>query len=104
MAKTSEAAAAPKTVEIGQLNALATKLATPIYPATAQQLNLQGKVTVQIALDEKGEVVSAKAINGHQFLRAAAEDAARKSKFKPTLVGSQAVRATGSIVYNFVGK
>ncbi len=97
-------AAAPKVVELGQLNGLAVKLATPVYPATAQQLNLQGKVTVQITLDEKGEVASVKAINGHQFLRTAAEDAARKSKFKPTLVGTQAVKATGFIVYNFVGK
>ena len=102
--RTPETAAVLKSVEIGQLNALATKLATPIYPATAQQLNLQGKVTVQIAIDEKGDVTSVKAINGHQFLRIAAEDAARKSKFKPTIVGTQAVKATGFIVYNFVGK
>ena len=96
--------AVPKTVELGQLNGLATKLAAPLYPATAQQLNLQGKVTVQITLNEQGDVVSAKAINGHQFLRASAEDAARKSKFKPTLIETQAVKATGFIVYNFVGR
>ena len=102
--KMPETAVAPKTVELGQLNFLATRLSTPIYPVTAQQLNLQGKVTVQITIDEKGSVTSVKAINGHQFLRTAAEDAARKSKFKPTLVGNQAVKATGFIVYNFVGK
>lgn len=108
--KMQEAAAAaaktkvPESVELGQLNALAVKLATPVYPATAQTMNIQGKVTVQISLDEEGKVVSAKAVNGHQFLRAAGEDAARRSKFKPTLVGTQAVKATGFIVYNFLGK
>ncbi len=96
--------AVPKTVEIGQLNGLAIKLASPIYPLTAQNMNIQGKVTVQVALDEEGRVVSAKAVNGHQFLRSAAEDAVRKSKFKPNLVSSQAVKTTGFIVYNFVGK
>ncbi len=92
-----------KTIEIGQLNNLAVKLATPVYPANAQSMKIQGKVTVQITLDEEGRVTSAKAVNGHQFLRAAGEEAARKSKFKPTLVGTQAVKATGFIVYNFVG-
>lgn len=100
--KTPETAVS-KTIEIGQLNNLAVKLATPVYPANAQSMKIQGKVTVQIALDEEGRVVSAKAVNGHQFLRAAGEEAARKSKFKPTLVGNQAVKATGFIVYNFVG-
>jgi TonB family protein len=109
-AKKQEAIAAaakpkvPESVELGQLNALALKLATPVYPMTAQTMNIQGKVTVQISLDEEGKVVSAKAINGHQFLRTAGEEAARRSKFKPTLVGTQAVKATGFIVYNFVGK
>lgn len=96
--------AVPKTVEIGQLNGLATRLAAPIYPLTAQNMNIQGKVTVQVTLDEEGKVVSAKAVNGHQFLRSAAEDAVRKSKFRPNLVGSQAVKTTGFIVYNFLGK
>lgn len=105
--KQAAAVAAPKvpeSVELGQLNSLAVKLAMPVYPSTAQTMNIQGKVTVQISLDEEGKVVSAKAVNGHQFLRAAGEDAARKSKFKPTMVGTQAVKATGFIVYNFVGK
>ncbi len=111
LAKMQEAAAAaaekakvPESVELGQLNALALKLATPVYPATAQSMNIKGKVTVQISLDEEGKVISVKAVNGHQFLRTAGEDAARRSKFKPTLIGTQAVKATGFIVYNFLGK
>lgn len=101
--KPPEAAAAPQSVELGQLNSLALKLAVPIYPAVAQNMKIQGKVTVQIALDEEGKVVSAKAVSGHQLLRTAGEDAAFRSKFKPTLVNNQAVKATGFIVYNFVG-
>ena len=101
--KTPEIPAVPKTVELGQLNNLAVKLGTPVYPPAAQQMKIQGKVTVQIALDEKGEVVSVKAVSGHQFLRAAAEDAARRSIFKPALVGNQAIKSTGFIVFNFVG-
>lgn len=94
----------PKSVEVGALNSLATKLAQPVYPMTAQTLNLQGKVTVQVELDEEGKVISAKAVNGHQFLRSAAEEAVRRSKFKPSMVSGQAVKTTGVIIYNFIGK
>ena len=98
----TEASSAPKTVELGQLNGIAVKLAVPFYPEIARKLNAQGKVTVQITLDETGKVVSAKATSGSSLLRSAGEDAARRSKFKPTLVGNQAVKANGFITYNFV--
>ncbi len=93
---------AAQSVEVGQLNGLATKLAIPTYPEMAKKMLMQGKITVQVALDEQGNVMSAKASNGQGILRNAAEDAARKSQFKPTVVGGQAVKATGFIVYNFV--
>lgn len=95
---------APQTVELGQLNALALKLAVPVYPQMAQKLNIQGKVTVQVTLDEEGKVISAKAVSGQSLLRSACEDATRGSKFKPALVGNRAVKATGFVVYNFVTK
>jgi TonB family protein len=103
-AVTETPTSAPQTVELGQLNSLALKLAVPVYPAVAQRLNIQGKVTVQVTLDEEGKVVSAKAVNGQGMLRAASEDAIRNSKFKPTMVGTRAVKATGFVVYNFVTK
>ncbi len=102
--KTPETPAAPKSVDLGQLNGLALKLAMPVYPEIAQKLNAQGKVTVQITLDEEGKVISAKATSGSTLLRSPSEDAARRSKFKPTVVGNQAVKATGFITYNFVDK
>jgi TonB family protein len=102
--KMSETPAAPKSVDLGQLNSLALKLAMPVYPEIAQKLNAQGKVTVQITLDEEGKVISAKATSGSSLLRSTSEDAARKSKFKPTVIGNQPVKATGFITYNFVEK
>ncbi len=94
----------PQVVQLGQLNTLAVKLAVPVYPQLAQKLNIQGKVTVQVTLDEEGKVVSAKATDGQALLRSACEDATRSSKFKPTIVGNRAVKATGYVVYNFVAK
>ncbi len=102
--KVSEQPAAPKTVELGSLIGRAVRMITPAYPMTAKQLNINGQVTVQVALDEKGNVTSAKAVSGPQFLRLASEEAARNSKFKPALAGNEAVKATGFVVYNFTNK
>ena len=92
---------ASQPVELGELNRFAVKLATPTYPEIAKKTNVQGKVTVQISLDEEGNVISAKAITGSTLLRSTCEDAARRSKFKPARTGEQAVKSNGFLVYNF---
>ncbi len=97
----SEPPAALQTVALGQLKSYAVKLETPVYPLNAKQFKIDGAVTVQITLDEEGKVLSAKASDGHSLLRAASEEAARKSKFKPVRIGDRAVRATGFIIYSF---
>jgi len=102
--KVSEQSAAPKTLELGSLVGRAVKMVTPSYSPTARQLNIVGQVMVQVTLDEKGAVTSAKAVSGPQHLRLSSEDAARKSKFKPALAGNETVKATGFIVYNFTNK
>ncbi len=100
-----ETAKAPESMNLGNLSAAnATKMVTPVYSAMAQKTNVEGRVTVEIELDDKGNVVSAKAVSGHQLLRGSAEDAARRSKFKPAMFGSQAIKAIGSITYNFTLK
>lgn len=85
----------------GALNRFATRLAIPTYPAMERQRNIEGLVTVEITLDEEGKVVTAKGISGPRGLRAAAEDAVRKSKFKPVVVGDKPVKANGFINFNF---
>ena len=92
----------PEKMNLGNLSAAnAVKMVTPVYAAIAQKTNVEGKVVVEVELDEKGDVVSATAVSGHQLLRAAAEEAARRSKFKPAMFGTTAVKAFGSITYNF---
>jgi TonB family protein len=91
----------PQTVSIGELNSRATKLVMPLYPEEAKRMLVQGKVRVQITIDEDGNVLSSKADSGHRLLRFYAESAARKSKFTPITFNNQPVVATGFIVYNF---
>jgi protein TonB len=65
-------------------------------------MNASGQVSVQVLVDEEGNVISAKAVNGHALLRAPAEAAARQSKFNPVTKDGRAVKAVGVIVYNFI--
>ena len=74
----------------------------PPYPAIARAAGVQGMVAVQIVVDEEGRVISAKATNGNPLLQQAAVQAAYKALFTPTVLGSQPVKVTGSITYNFV--
>lgn len=80
---------------------LATRMITPVYPAAAKNMRAEGQVTVVVELDEEGDVTSAKAVSGHAMLRGSAEDAAKRSKFKPAMIDGKPAKATGQITYNF---
>ncbi|MBC8031298.1 MAG: energy transducer TonB [Pyrinomonadaceae bacterium] len=85
----------------GMLNGKAINLPVPVYPEIARQANASGTVTVQITIDEEGNVISANAVSGHPLLRAAAVTAARAAKFSPTKLSGQAVKVTGVLAYTF---
>lgn len=93
--------AGPAMVNLGQINN-AIRLAVPVYPAMARQMNVQGRVIVQVNLDEEGDIISVKATSGPTTLRAASEEAARRSKFNPAKVGDRPAKSTGFVVFNFV--
>ena len=90
-----------KTISGGVLNGKAVNLVKPSYPAAAKAVRASGAVNVQVTIDENGNVISAAAVSGHPLLRAASVQAARQSKFSPTILQGQAVKVTGIIVYNF---
>ena len=73
----------------------------PIYPSIAKQINASGEVQVSIVIGENGRVIEAKAIKGHPVLRAAAEEAARKWVFRPTLLDGKPVKQPGTLTFVF---
>ena len=93
-----------KTISGGVLNSKAIELPEPEYPASARAVRATGSVSVQVTVDEKGEVVSASALSGHPLLRASAVQAARQAKFKPTMFSGQPVKVTGILTFNFSGQ
>jgi TonB family protein len=88
----------------GVLNGMAINLPKPPYPAVARSAHVSGSVRVSVLIDENGNVISATAVSGHPFLRAASVEAARGARFGPTLHGGKPVKVSGVLVYNFVGK
>ncbi|PYS89754.1 MAG: hypothetical protein DMF64_16775 [Acidobacteria bacterium] len=85
----------------GVLNGRAIRLPKPIYPETAQRMHVAGAVNVEVTIDENGKVVEARAVSGHNLLRAAAVVAAKQAVFTPTILSGKSVQVTGVIVYNF---
>lgn len=76
----------------------------PSYPAIAKAAGAEGTVSVRVTVDEEGNVVRAEAVSGHPLLLSTAVDAARQSKFKPTLVESRPAKVSGVISYVFTLK
>ena len=94
----------PKIVSGGVVNGKAVNLVKPPYPPAARAVHASGQVQVQVTIDENGSVISASAVSGHPLLKQAAEQAARSSKFSPTLLSGQKVKVSGLIVYNFTAQ
>jgi TonB family protein len=105
--KLTELLSANGIVQGGVLNGKALKLEQPVYPVMARADHASGMVRVKVVIDQTGHVISAKAFDTgttHLALVAAAEEAARKSVFTPTLLSGRPVNVTGMIIYNFVAQ
>lgn len=88
------------TGNIGEAKAVV--LVKPTYPIAAKEAGAEGKVRVNIEIDENGGVTSAKAVTGHQLLFEVAQNAALKSKFLTPKVNDVRVKTAGYLNYNFL--
>ena len=90
----------------GVVNGKAISLPQPKYPAAARKTRDEGRVKVQIVIDELGNVSEAEVSEGPAsiILREAALNAARNSRFTPTFLMGQPVKVSGVLIYNFVAQ
>ncbi|HSI88364.1 MAG TPA: energy transducer TonB [Pyrinomonadaceae bacterium] len=111
---TTPAQEQPPLIHGGIVNGKATKLPQPEYPEELRIAEIGGRVTVQILIDEEGNVASAehyidpdtttkspKGESPHPLLVEAAREAALQAKFSPTVLGGKPARISGFLVYNF---
>ncbi|HEV7892357.1 MAG TPA: VWA domain-containing protein [Pyrinomonadaceae bacterium] len=101
-APSGEPARSKTPVSAGVLNSKAVSLPKPEYPSTAKTVGAQGKVVVELTIDETGKVVKARAVSGHPLLQKAAVAAALQARFSPTLLSGEPVSVTGTISYSFL--
>lgn len=102
-AQAAPAAAEPGSkppIRAGVLNGKAISLPKPQHPSEARDVS--GPVTVEVTIDEMGNVIAAKAVSGHQLLHQAAVNAALQARFSPTFLMGEPVKVSGIITYNFV--
>jgi TonB family protein len=86
----------------GVLNGRAVSLPKPPYPPIAKAARLSGNVVVQILVDERGCVQTARVLSGHPLLHEVSVQAARRACFYPTLLSGHPVEVKGVITYNFL--
>jgi TonB family protein len=86
----------------GVLNGKATDLVRPEFPQSAKSVGARGTVSVQVLIDENGDVTEAKALRGNPLFVANSLRAAKLSKFQPFILGNGIVlKVSGIIVYNY---
>jgi TonB family protein len=93
-----------EAIKGGVLNGHLVYNPQPIYPPEARRARAQGTVIVRVLVDEAGKVINAEAVgdNFNSDLRRAAEHAAWRARFTPTLLSGVPVKVTGTITYNFL--
>ncbi|HEU4636579.1 MAG TPA: TonB family protein [Edaphobacter sp.] len=82
-----------------QENLLSSRVA--VYPESARVRGIQGPVEVEAVVSRAGNVEYAHAVSGDPHLRAAAEEAVLRWKFKPYLVNGTPVQAVTQVRINF---
>jgi TonB family protein len=85
----------------GVLQGSATKKVQPVYPEIARTAKASGPVQVLITINESGEVINAQIIRSHPLFSAAALQAAKQWRFKPTELSGVPVKTQGILTFNF---
>lgn len=73
----------------------------PAYPESARAQQIEGRVTMEVVISATGAVKYVHAIDGDRRLRAAAEDAVMRWRYKPYLLHGEPVDVTTTVQVDF---
>jgi TonB family protein len=90
---------------LGADQTCAKHVVVPGYPRLARVARLEGTVNVEIQVDSRGKVISAKASGGHKLLQSASEENIREWTFDSSMLsGGQPRRLQIAYLYRLEGK
>jgi protein TonB len=73
----------------------------PVYPRLAEQMKIQGSVTLQVNIDKNGNIVGTQVLSGPPILAAAAQEAVRQWRFRPRYKNGAPIDTEAHVVVNF---
>lgn len=88
-------------IHSGILNLKIQSEILPSYPQKAKDKGIEGRVEVQILINEDGDVVFANPLSGPEELWAESVKAAVAVRFPPSTLRELPVKVTGRIIYDF---
>jgi TonB family protein len=85
----------------GILNMKATLDSLPTYPQKAKDMHIDGRVEIQVLVNEDGDVIFANPLSGPEALWAESVKAAVGARFQPTKLAGEPVKVTGRLIFDF---
>lgn len=82
-----------------EANLIASRV--PVYPEAAKSSRVSGHVVMQAIISKDGTVTGVHVTEGDSRLRAAAEEAVYKWRYRPYLLDGQPVEVTTTITVDF---
>jgi TonB family protein len=73
----------------------------PAYPESALEQEIEGPVVMDVVISDMGVVRYVHVIDGDRHLRAAAEDAVMRFRYKPYLLNGSPVEVTTTVRVDF---
>ena len=81
----------PVRVSSGVVSGLLLSPITPVYPAIAKAVHVQGSVVIEAVISKAGRIESLNVVSGPEMLRSAALDAVRQARYAPYKLNGEPV-------------
>ena len=85
----------------GVLNMKAAFDSLPAYPQKAKDMHIEGRVEIQVLVNEDGDVIFANPLSGPEALWANSVKAAVAARFQPSTLRGAPVKVTGRLIFDF---
>ena len=73
----------------------------PVYPRLAEQMKVEGSVTLHLHIDQNGNIVDTQVLSGPEILANAAREAIRHWRFRPRYKNGSPIETEARVLVNF---